>query len=332
MIMIKQTRLRTRLQAAMTSFDTDDRVVQREPVHVTPAVNLSERLILKTSSLSKCSVNLKDLKDERYTIVNNSTVGDLWNSLLEGVIYGGKYQPSECTPDQNLAVIIPYRDRKKHLEILTNSLHTLFQKQKLKYTIYVVELALPTRFNRGLLLNIGYQVALTISNHDCFVFHDVDLIPLNEKNLYKCTATPRHLVSSNSKFSYKLPYAGYVGGAFIIQASQYKLINGFSNAYFGLGGEDDDFRKRLSSKHLKYDRPSSTVGKYFALSHGTDASNPKNPERIGILSKASSRQTNEGINSLKYKVLAIEFRPSYTWIYVKCDEMEVMTSSGFKIE
>ena len=48
-------------------------------------------------------------------------------------------------------------------------------------------------FNRLRLLNIGFKEASEIDDYDCFIFHDVDHIPLNQLNLYWCSQQPRHL-------------------------------------------------------------------------------------------------------------------------------------------
>ena len=37
---------------------------------------------------------------------------------------------------------------------------------------------------------------------------------------------------------------GYIGGVISFTATSYRRINGFSNLYFGWGGEDDDLRQR----------------------------------------------------------------------------------------
>jgi len=42
----------------------------------------------------------------------------------------------------------------------------------------------------------------------------------------------------------RLPYPGFVGGIASLSILQYKNINGFSNSFFGWGGEDDDFKRR----------------------------------------------------------------------------------------
>ena len=53
---------------------------------------------------------------------------------------GGLYQPEDCRPRASVAIIIPYRDRQKHLEIFINHMHSFLQRQQLQYGIFVVEL------------------------------------------------------------------------------------------------------------------------------------------------------------------------------------------------
>lgn len=59
------------------------------------------------------------------------------------------------------------------------------------------------KFNRGRLLNIGAVEALKEDNFDCFVFHDVDLLPENDKNLYYCDDQVRHLASAIDETRYQ---------------------------------------------------------------------------------------------------------------------------------
>lgn len=43
-----------------------------------------------------------------------------------------------------------------------------------------------------MLMNIGYVEALKISTEfQCFIFHDIDLLPEDERNLYTCPERPR---------------------------------------------------------------------------------------------------------------------------------------------
>ena len=43
---------------------------------------------------------------------------------------------------------------------------------------------------------------------------------------------------------YRLPYPQIFGGVSAIKKDHFEKINGFSNLYFGWGGEDDDMYKR----------------------------------------------------------------------------------------
>lgn len=58
-------------------------------------------------------------------------------------------------------------------------------------------------FNRAKLLNIGYLEALKDYNWDCFIFHDVDLVPENDHNLYVCDMQPKHLVVGRNVTGYR---------------------------------------------------------------------------------------------------------------------------------
>ena len=55
---------------------------------------------------------------------------------------------------------------------------------------------------------------------------------------------------------YRLPYSSIFGGVSSMTTKQFKAINGFSNSFWGWGGEDDDASRRL--KHAGYH-----IGKYF---------------------------------------------------------------------
>ncbi|CAL1537137.1 unnamed protein product, partial [Lymnaea stagnalis] len=67
------------------------------------------------------------------------------------------------------------------------------------------------------------------------VFHDVDLIPLNDRHMYRCGDQPRHFAVALNKYKYRLQYLKYFGGAVGFTRDQYLAVNGNSNAYFGWG-------------------------------------------------------------------------------------------------
>ena len=49
----------------------------------------------------------------------------------------------------------------------------------------------------------------------------------------------------------RLPYNDYAGGVVALREDVYVKSNGFSNIYFGWGGEDDDFLHRYVNCYTK---------------------------------------------------------------------------------
>uniref|UniRef100_A0A8C5PHC4 Beta-1,4-galactosyltransferase n=1 Tax=Leptobrachium leishanense TaxID=445787 RepID=A0A8C5PHC4_9ANUR len=160
------------------------------------------------------------------------------------LVQNGIYRPESCQAQQKVAILIPHRNREKHLLYLLTNLHPFLQRQQLEYGIYVIHQAGNTKFNRAKLLNVGYAEALKEEKWDCFIFHDVDLLPENDFNLYLCDSEPKHMVVGRNATGYKLRYKGYFGGVSAMTRGQFAKVNGYSNNYWGWGGEDDDLRRR----------------------------------------------------------------------------------------
>ncbi|KAK3088887.1 hypothetical protein FSP39_025007 [Pinctada imbricata] len=116
---------------------------------------------------------------------------------------GGLYSPNHCVARHKVAIIIAYRNREEHLRILLNNLHPFLQKQQLEYGIFVVEQEEGCRFNRAMLMNIGFKEVSSMYDYKCFIFHDVDHLPENDFNMYSCTGNPRHMAVAVDKFGYK---------------------------------------------------------------------------------------------------------------------------------
>ena len=62
-----------------------------------------------------------------------------------------------------------------------------------------------------MLLNIGAVEALGLWDVRCFIFHDVDLVPENDRNLYTCPEMPRHMSAAVDKFNYRCVVVVVVG-------------------------------------------------------------------------------------------------------------------------
>lgn len=116
-----------------------------------------------------------------------------------------------------IAFIIPYRDRLRNLKIFLNNMHPFFVRHGINYGVYLIEPIEGITFNRGLLMNIGFLEAISDSYNltgrndssptpywDCFIFHDVDMIPENDRLHYTCDPNyPVHYAVAVSKFGYR---------------------------------------------------------------------------------------------------------------------------------
>ena len=63
----------------------------------------------------------------------------------------------------------------------------------LDYGVFIVEQFGPASdpFNRAMLLNVGAAEAVRQHDYTCFIFHDIDLLPEDDRNLYTCPVQPR---------------------------------------------------------------------------------------------------------------------------------------------
>ncbi|XP_077201585.1 beta-1,4-galactosyltransferase 1 isoform X2 [Paroedura picta] len=229
---------------------------------------------------------------------------------------GGRYTPKDCAALQKVAIIIPFRNRDEHLKYWLYYLHPILQRQQLDYGIYVINQGGEETFNRAKLLNVGFKEALKEYDYNCFVFSDVDLIPMDDRNTYKCYDQPRHLSVSMDKFGFRLPYNQYFGGVSALSKEQFEKINGFPNNYWGWGGEDDDIYNRLILKSMRISRPDATIGKCRMIHHSRDNKNEPNPQRFNQIAHTRETMSLDGLNSLSYTVLKTEHLPLYTKITV----------------
>ncbi|XP_015174394.1 PREDICTED: beta-1,4-N-acetylgalactosaminyltransferase bre-4-like [Polistes dominula] len=227
---------------------------------------------------------------------------------------GGKGCPKTCIARHRVAIIIPFRDRPQHLQTLLFNIHPILLRQQIDYQIFVVEQEGTGAFNRAMLMNVGYVEALKERTFDCFIFHDVDLLPEDDRNLYTCPEQPRHMSVAVDKFRYKLPYADLFGGVSAMSREHFKLVNGFSNVFWGWGGEDDDMANRIKAHGLHISRYPANVARYKMLTHKKEKANPK---RYEFLRSGKKRFATDGLSNLQYELINKQKPKLYTWLLVR---------------
>lgn len=103
-------------------------------------------------------------------------------------------------------------------------------------------------FNRGWLLNVG----ALISTEDVLIFHDVDMLVVSgHKNYLKPpTSGPVQLATHAEQFGYRMPFAEYLGGVTMYRRIDFEKINGYSNKFWGWGGEDNEMYDNVQKHGL----------------------------------------------------------------------------------
>ena len=74
-------------------------------------------------------------------------------------------------------------------------------RQNILRIVLLIRMAYFVQGIQGTYLYVDFFQALHGHTH-CLVFHDVDLIPLDGRNLYACASEPRHLSSNLDEFRF----------------------------------------------------------------------------------------------------------------------------------
>lgn len=146
--------------------------------------------------------------------------------------------------------IVPYRDRKEHLEHFKLQMKIILEDYNPNdYRFFFAHQCDTRSFNRGAMKNIGFIAAKTMYPNDykniTFVFNDVDCMPIR-KDLINYETT-HGVVKHFYGFTYTL------GGIFSINGGDFERLNGFPN-FWGWGYEDNMMQKRAEKWRLIIDR------------------------------------------------------------------------------
>jgi predicted glycosyltransferase involved in capsule biosynthesis len=205
---------------------------------------------------------------------------------------------------EKLAIVVPYRDRGKHLDKFIPAMESCSFLDGIDYEILIVEQEDGKPFNRGKILNVG---AVYSGDSSYYCFHDVDMIPIFSD--YSHVSKPTHLAAEAEQFGFKLPYNGYFGGVTLFDKHSFTKINGYSNDYWGWGAEDDDVMFRCVARGIRPDRKN---GRYSSLSHEriiTQDLYKENLRKFFDFKNAPSLESinkkidSDGLNTLSYEVI-----------------------------
>jgi hypothetical protein len=151
------------------------------------------------------------------------------------------------TPKFKLNVIIPIRNRDKELNEITDVLEDIFKKQNINATYYIVEQEQGTKFNKGKISNAAFIESIKDNFSDYYLFNDVDVWPENSDVI-------KYNINTDDIISHPYGQKHCLGCFFLTTKKTFRKINGYSNNYWGWGGEDTDLENRAQCKNVEIDR------------------------------------------------------------------------------
>ncbi|SPQ98281.1 unnamed protein product (mitochondrion) [Plasmodiophora brassicae] len=215
-----------------------------------------------------------------------------------------------------LAVIVPFRDsasntsqgagRTANLREFAAYMNRFLTRAGRDFEIIVVEQEEGVLFNKGALFNIGYHLAKR--GFAYIALHDVDQIPVDDRNTYEMPSTPLHLCSASSQYGWQPAYPTMVGGALLVTVADYKRMNGMSNRYWGWGMEDDDLYQRIMGEFKQAPKLDPSIGRYKALDHPRVKDLDVTPlfnynrEYLGQVENGLASRYVDGVNTIRYRV------------------------------
>ncbi|CAD5124987.1 DgyrCDS13230 [Dimorphilus gyrociliatus] len=271
------------------------------------------RFLKDIQILDSCPCLSNKLVGRRKALVVPRNWSDIEIAFKGTLQTNGEFRP-HCNKWQTIAIIIPFMKREMHLRLFIDHIHPILQAQQIHYRIFVIEQNQPNIFNKGTLMNSGYLEAKKHFQFDCVIFHDVDMLSEDDRNIYNCIDSPRHIGSHVDIFQYRLFYDKLVGGALAFEIKEFENINGYSTKFFGWGGEDDDMYNRLFYKGLKITRYDEQFSKFRMIQHNRDAQNPNNIYKFNSFYPNPSHYNTDGLSSTYYKVVSVKEGPLFTSI------------------
>lgn len=197
----------------------------------------------------------------------------------------------------SIALLVPHRKRIVHLKKFIDWMEKLNKSSNHTYDIYVIDQNNFDRFNRGLLINIGFYIAKKHKNYDRYILHDVDSYPSQELFDLYFSELDKNIHFASPYLGYKYDFYTFYGGVSGFKGNDFEKINGFPLIFFGWGGEDDCLFNRSVVNNLKVFRPSK--GSYALEDHPNPSESELNKQRINNILYDLKNWKKNGLNQLE---------------------------------
>lgn len=203
-------------------------------------------------------------------------------------------------------ILIPYQNRKEHLDHFFKEIVFLFYKYLSPFKIIIIEQLNDKKFNRGKLLNIGYNLFKDCSKY--FFHHDIDILP-NEK-----TIDILYTLENYDVVRIYNAHDSSLGGIVKFTREAFEKINGFPNYIWGWGIEDRSFYYRCKTLELNMSNNFTNKNNFTFLKHDTNAytlenikKNISEEENNIFLNKINNNKLkhilSSGLNNLTFEIV-----------------------------
>lgn len=201
-------------------------------------------------------------------------------------------------------ILVSYRARGiqefRRTEIITmiDNVKKYFIKNNIEYKIVICEQNNDNKFNRGILLNIGFLESERVFNFSKKYFHMNTDYTINLDREF-----PNELLNFNDGFLdlHRPPYP-VLGAACVFDSESYRKINGFPNNICGWGGDDWAIYNRIMSKNINIFTPHNLFNSGFIIEANYNFNNDmSNNEKNISLARNNDLETN-GLTSCLYTV------------------------------
>lgn len=151
-----------------------------------------------------CPIRPPNLVGQFIPDVSSESLESVEHRFAKVLQSGGYYKPKECMARDRVAILVTCRDREEQIPIFLKNIHPFMIRQQLEYQVFILFQPHGYWFNKGALYNVGYLQAMRRKKWDCLIFHDVDMIPMDDRNFYDCPRiNPRHMAIDVDKFNFK---------------------------------------------------------------------------------------------------------------------------------
>jgi len=200
-------------------------------------------------------------------------------------------------------ILIPYRNRERHLKYFIDNSVPLIEKYLPNTKVVVIEQEEGKKFNRGCVLNVGFKEYE--NNTKYFITHDVDINPKEPtlKNYYNKD------ISDNEVLGIYTSVCDTLGGIIKISNNNIFKINGFPNDYWGWGAEDKALKNRADVYDIKkiinfVNNDKTRDDMYFKIFNDVNDRRPCVQQEHGVpYNNKSVSIKSGGLNNINYKIL-----------------------------